>query len=147
MKDAKGVITFDGYRVESFQFDWDVSVDMQGKNNYRYNINYAGELHTEESKQLDLRIRIFSNAYETYDESPLKLELILAGLFHKSDNTSWDDRWDANALAILFPYARSIISSFTAQSGFETINLPTINTSVVHETEPILAEKKTVSYE
>lgn len=32
-----------------------------------------------------------------------------------------------NATAILFPYLRSIISSITANSGFQTLVLPVIN--------------------
>ena len=141
MKNATGVILFDGYRVESFQFNWDVSKEMAENGNYRFRIGYTDQTCPDESKQIDLIIHIFSNEYYQYEDSPLKLELILAGKFHMANDTKWDDRWNSNALAILFPYARSIISSFTAQSGLEMINLPTFNTRVLMENETMLAEK------
>ncbi len=141
MKNATGVILFDGYRVESFQFNWDVSKEMAENGNYRFRIGYTDQTCADESKQIDLIIHIFSNEYYQYEDSPLKLELILAGKFHMAHDTKWDDRWNSNALAILFPYARSIISSFTAQSGLEMINLPTFNTRVLMENETLLAEK------
>ena len=141
MNSTIGVILFDGFRVEKFHFDWDVSLERKNNGNYRQNVAYNGITQTDESKQIDLVIRVFDNEFETFEASPVKLELILAGKFHKADGSSWDDRWNSNTLAILFPYARSIIASFTAQSGLETINLPTINTNTLIKAGESLAEK------
>ena len=147
MKDISGIIMFDGFRIEKFQFDWDVSLEQIGINGYKYNIGYTGRVQKDKSKQIDLIIYLFDNNSKSFEDSPVKLELILAGKFHKADGTAWDQRWDSNALAILFPYARSIIASFTAQSGLETINLPTINTRSLIETNAILAEKPETVYQ
>jgi preprotein translocase subunit SecB len=141
MKDVSGVIIFDGFKVERFRFDWDVS-EKKENHAYRYNIAYTGQTFEDQSKQIDLIIRLFCNESDDYENSPVKLELILAGKFHQADDTAWDDRWDSNALAILFPYARSIIACFTAQTGLETINLPTVNTRALIRTETIMAESE-----
>ncbi len=147
MKDISGIIMFDGFRIERFHFDWDVSLEQTNISSYRYNIGYTGQVQKDQSKQIDLIIRLFDNNCEAFEDSSLKLELIIAGKFHKADGTAWDQRWDSNALAILFPYARSIIACFTAQSGLETINLPTINTRSLIETNATLAEKSEDSYQ
>ena len=140
MKNLTGAILFDGFRIEKFQFDWDVSQERKTNTNYKYTIGYTGQIQGDETKQIDLIIRIFDNDYKAFEDSPVRLELIIAGKFHVTDGSVWNDRWDSNALAILFPYARSIIASFTAQSGMEMITLPTINTRSLIETEPIMAE-------
>ena len=64
-------------------------------------------------------------------ENSFALKMICAGIFHY-DTDSEDDLLNfmsINGPAIIFPYIRSFISSFTALSGFETVTLPTLNLS------------------
>lgn len=62
-----------------------------------------------------------------------KLEISIKGVFIGVFEFETDDEdllinfLSLNAPAIIFPYIRSLISSFTSQSGSETVILPTLN--------------------
>lgn len=85
--------------------------------------------------QLNLFVRCYYHNSKDYDNAPLKLEVVVSGIFHTIESSKWDNKWNSNALAILFPYVRSFIASMTSQMGRETIHLPTINTMNIHETD------------
>lgn len=61
------------------------------------------------------------------------LKILAVGVF-EFDNENLDEKVlfnfiGLNGPAIIFPYIRSFVSSFTALSGFDTITLPTMNLS------------------
>ena len=70
-----------------------------------------------------LKTKVFVGDNE--ENSPRFASVELLGNFRSDKDISYV--WETNALAILFPYARSIISGITAQSGFPPIILPTVN--------------------
>ena len=84
------------------------------------------------SIQLNLRTNVFYSANDDMQASPYIIVLELAGRFDSEED--WNDQWETNALAILFPYARTIISSLTSQSGREPIILPTVNLAAMFNT-------------
>ena len=68
------------------------------------------------------------------EDSPFYIDIVINGLFEyvPEENElelSMDDYLKENGIAILFPYASSIISTLTSQSNssYPTIILPTIN--------------------
>ena len=56
---------------------------------------------------------------------PFKINVIIEGIFETSNKNV--DIFKNNAIAILFPYIRSLISTYTANSNVPTLVLPTIN--------------------
>jgi len=69
-------------------------------------------------------------AYDGFLYTERLLEIELVGFF-KFETTLEPERIEKllriNATAILFPYLRSIVSSITANSGFQTLVLPIVN--------------------
>lgn len=59
------------------------------------------------------------------ESSPYRLSLEIAARYESDE--PWNEKWEQNALAILFPYVRAIVSSVTAQSGREPLVMPTVN--------------------
>ena len=57
------------------------------------------------------------------------MELIIEGTFliNEEDNEVSIDRYQGNAIAILYPYARAIVSTYTANTNVTPLILPTIN--------------------
>ena len=45
----------------------------------------------------------------------------------------WEAKWETNAIAIMFPYLRSMVSMITSSSGREPIILPTMNVAKLFE--------------
>lgn len=64
-------------------------------------------------------------------EHNFNLEMLSIGVFEYStdDEEVLLNFISINGPAIVFPYVRSFISSYTALSGFDTITLPTLNLS------------------
>ena len=76
---------------------------------------------------IDLEIQDIKNQFD--------LKMICVGIFEYNveDEGLLLNFLSLNGPAIIFPYIRSFISSFTALSGFDTITLPTLNLSAYKE--------------
>ncbi|WET47710.1 protein-export chaperone SecB [Chryseobacterium indologenes] len=57
------------------------------------------------------------------------IKMLAVGIFEfeKIEDNILKSFISVNGLAIIFPYIRAFISSYTALSGFDTITLPTLN--------------------
>ena len=122
-----GIIRFNGYRISEFSYKCDPSFEFEGKDGetLRFNFQKAVTKMGSRSIQLNLRTNVFYSANDDIQSSPYTITLELAGRFDSEED--WMEQWETNALAILFPYARMIISTLTSQSGREPIILPTVN--------------------
>lgn len=65
------------------------------------------------------------------NDFPFKYEVIVQGIFeYNGDEDSANiglHGFRANALAILFPYLRTVVSQMTTLSEYDPVSLPTIN--------------------
>lgn len=125
-----GVITFQGYKVFKLELQREPKFSVKdikdGK--YCFTFSYGESTLSDNSTQVNLLIQAyFGNDSISFEASPYKITLEIAGKFTEANGGEWNPQWTANAIAILYPYARSIISSLTVQSGNEPIIAPTIN--------------------
>ncbi|MFE8700894.1 hypothetical protein ACFYKX_09725 [Cytobacillus sp. FJAT-54145] len=72
-----------------------------------------------------LNCKIFEENFDEHNV-PFFLELSMRGYFNCSQDFNIED-FQFNGMAILLPYLRSVITSFTAQSGISPVILPPIN--------------------
>lgn len=123
-KAALGVISFQRYEVDSVIFklnrdykDEEVSID----------INTEAEITIDDDEMLvKLTLDVFPDAISK--GYPFEMQLILNGYFALEVTDGSDIKeYQANALAILYPYARAIVSSYTANANVTPLILPTIN--------------------
>lgn len=129
-----GVISFQGYRLFSFDYKCEPSFNPQSAANgkYFYNFSYGIAELSNGNIQVNLIVNACWQSEETDAEhSPFKISVEIGGKFTTANSTKWDERWNANAIAILYPYARAIISSLTAQSGVTTVIPPTVNVAAM----------------
>lgn len=73
-----------------------------------------------------LKIHIFDDNEDRY---PFRMVLQVEGEFslaNRDEDKKIDDYY-ANALSILYPYARAIVSTYTASANIEPLILPTVN--------------------
>lgn len=121
----QGVIRFLGYRMTDFQYHCKSDYVFPADEEIQYNFGFQKRIErlTENTMAVFLGAKVFTGSDES--ESPYYVSLELVGNFESDMEIL--PQWEANALAILFPYVRSIISSITSQSGMPPIILPTIN--------------------
>ncbi len=130
----KGVISFDGYRL----FRLDYKCEPYYKQNavsdgkYAYDLAYGTVDLSDNATQINLLVTAyFGSEGVKAEDAPLSIMVEIGGKFAATNGSEWNHDWDANAIAILYPYVRGIISSVSAQAGIETVILPTINASAM----------------
>ena len=122
-----GIISFLGYDVlkidfkknenyngESVELDTDLSVNIK--------------TNKDNSKMaVEMTIKIFDDEKMEY---PFRLEVIVVGQFESDGDVKKNVReFQANAVAILFPYVRALVTNCTANANVVPLILPTINTN------------------
>lgn len=122
----KAVIQFIGYRVTDISYKCNAAFQLpQGEISYKFNFNKNNIKISPNEIQENVRVNVFYSEDEDIDTAPYRLTVEIAGRF--SCESEWQSQWETNAIAIMFPYLRSIVSIITSNSGREPIILPTIN--------------------
>mgnify|MGYP003285924755 CR=1 FL=1 len=83
----------------------------------------------DENMNVTLQVEIFENAEE--NNKPFEMKVNLTGYF-TTDGCN-PERLRANAIAILYPYVRSIVSTYTANANITPLILPVINVNKLIE--------------
>lgn len=126
------VMQFLGYRVIDIHFSCDSAFEFpEGDVSYKFNFSKSHILLSENDFQENLKVNIFYSEDESIDTAPYKLSVEIAGRFVCREE--WQLKWEKNAIAIIFPYLRSIVSMITSTSGREPVILPTINVASLFE--------------
>lgn len=119
-----GVIAFEKYEVVKVTFERndfyngeEVNVDVKVNANVKSNEDGNAML-------VELGLKVFEHAKE--NGYPFEMFVLVRGYFGKENG---DDiaKFQANAIAILYPYARAIVSSYTANANVTPLILPTVN--------------------
>ena len=86
---------------------------------------------TKVNKERD-KMEIISklNVFKGQEESPFNMEVEISGFFELEGE---DDitRYEANAIAIMYPYLRAIVSTYTASANVSPVILPAINVNAM----------------
>lgn len=137
MNDSKSILQFNGYKILDFQFRMNPSAIEKDEREvgigFKYSYNSTDETHF--TVVLTCFINDNDNLPIKKDEEqiPFKITSSIEGSF--SLNSS-GEKYLPNAIAILFPYLRSFISTVTAQSGMPPFILPTFNILALLENGP-----------
>ena len=119
------------FQFKGFKIERSLIERNQNKPSKQVAINFKpfGEINTENASfQLNLGVKI-----EDKNKS-FKIEIDAVANFYfekETELSNLDNYFYVNAPAILFPYIRAYISTLTTLSGFEAINLPTLNMSKI----------------
>lgn len=125
-KNTAGVIRFLGYRITKLEYVCDASYEFAKEGEMCFRFQKSETAIGENGIQLILASNIFFGSEEDdMESSPYRLSLEIAARYESDE--PWNEKWEQNALAILFPYVRAIVSSVTAQSGREPLVMPTVN--------------------
>lgn len=133
---TESVLTFLEQRVEKVDFwlnedyverDEDINVSMSFSKSIK-------RLAEPDRALLNLELRIFDGTREK--NYPFYLHVSVSGLFGLSsmiNSGEFDKLIKVNAVAILFPYVRSLVTNITASAGIRPLLLPLINVVAIFE--------------
>lgn len=123
---AKSKLRFKNYIVESIDFKSNFnfsgeekSIEFDLENDYEFEDN---------NFILTLEMEIFPDAEK--NDYPFSMRVRIIGLFEVESELTEKEKIDfaeKNAIAILFPYIRSLISVYTSNANIGTTILPPIN--------------------
>ena len=121
MDKYKSKLIFNKYIIKEIEFKYheefkekpiDILFDIDKETKYIANKNMI----------VDLDVRIF----EDNEKYPFYMKVVLRGFFTIENNED-DINFEPNAIAILYPYIRSIVSTYTANANIMPLTLPVIN--------------------
>lgn len=132
--ESNSILEFRDYKVKRVIFKINenyegksVDLDFRMGSRYRFLNDNMNEFLTE------LNVEIFSNAEEK--NYPFTMNLVVEGFFkvNSNDENIIKDMVTKNSISILFPYVRSLVSTYTSNSNVNTLILPPINVLKVVE--------------
>lgn len=128
-EEAKSTLTFEKYSVSEMEFKRNYDFDANKEIDLDFTFNGSAHI-SENSKEawLDIICIIFEEEFAK-GEAPFYLKLGMTGKFGLRVREEDLDiqSFQLNGMAILLPYLRSLITSFTSQSGISPVILPPIN--------------------
>ena len=80
-------------------------------------------IKNDSNMKIILKVEVFENAEE--NNYPFNMCVTLEGNFETEGEDI--ERFEINGIALLYPYVRAIISTYTANSNMPTLILPPIN--------------------
>ncbi len=120
------IIQFIGYRVSNIDYFCDPAFEFpEGDISYMFHFSKSLSFISETEIQENLKVVVFYSEDKNIDNASFRLSISISGRF--MSEAAWQPEWEINALAILFPYLRGLVSMITANSGRPPIILPTMN--------------------
>lgn len=85
-------------------------------------------------KNNNMEVKLFTQIFSKAEENnyPFEMEVVLTGYFTEINNKE-DVNFEPNAIAILYPYIRAIVSTYTASANVNALILPAINVNKLIE--------------
>lgn len=131
-ENINSIFKFEQYIVKSINFNYNLDSE---EDDYEIDFSVNPNFITMGTDHLivELEVRIFDKPDKAY---PFKLDLELVGFFECKNCSENDiEEFKPNAVAILYPYVRSLVTSITANANTNPLILPTINTNKLLDKE------------
>ena len=113
-----------GYTVDEVYFKINENFDNSKTVKIDFDIDDNIEFDNESSQMsVELKLEVFKEMKK--NNYPFSINVTLTGFFKTNGDNI--EVFRPNAIAILYPYLRSIVSTYTANSNVSTLILPPIN--------------------
>ncbi|MCM3574739.1 protein-export chaperone SecB [Mesobacillus subterraneus] len=127
-------LLFNGFSIDKMTYIR--NYDFQNDEEMDIDFGLSAEASMSEDRTHSMVVvncKLFDEEFRD-NTAPFYLDIDIRGFFN-TESTDVEE-FEFNALAILLPYIRSIITSFTAQAGIPPIILPPVNVYKVFNREP-----------
>ena len=122
----RSILRFNRYIVKEIVFNSNTSYDKNGRLMLDYTFDSNTKTNSEKNKmQIELSAHIFKDAER--NNFPFEMRVCLVGDFELETEQENIIDFEANAIAILFPYLRALVSTYTANVNINPVILPAMN--------------------
>lgn len=123
----KSVLQFEKYIVKEISYKTN---EAYSADNDDISLDFDFDTHTcfsddNQKMEVELSTYIFRNAAE--HSYPFEMAVTIKGFFSMKTENEKIESFEANAIAILFPFIRAIVSTYTANANVAPVILPPMN--------------------
>ena len=127
MERLENMLIFKKYTVDEVIFKRNENYDSAQKTRIEFSIDK--EVRRKDNQMIvNLITRVFENCEEK--NHPFEMTIEITGYF-EIENEGKDINFEPNAIAILYPYIRAIVSTYTASANINPLILPAINVNAL----------------
>lgn len=129
MKEIKSVLEFKNYIVNEIVYKINKKFNKDGET-ASVDLNIEPQIEINGN---DMEINLITMICEKAEENnyPFEMKIDITGKFSVCGENP--QKFQANAIAILYPYIRSIVSTYTAAANISPLILPAINVNAMIE--------------
>lgn len=130
VSNAESVLHFNHYDISEFIFVKNENFGDYGIEELPMQYAFSGQVEVNDEKNaamVTLTCEVFHEDF-TMHQVPFFIKITIRGHFGLSGATDIA-QFQINSIAILMPYLRATISSFTAQAGINPVSIPIMNVS------------------
>ncbi len=141
MNESFSVLKFNRYVIDTINFKLN-SEYKENEEGIEVVFDFDSDFHIDidnGTMKVELCASIFKNAVE--NAYPFEMSVKMIGYFSIEGDTSYLEKFKSNAVAILFPYLRSLISTYTVNANISPIILPAMNINAYLERKRLNNEK------
>ncbi len=121
----KSILKFEKYVVDTIFYKVNNNYKVKQKE-IELPFSFDTEKKINDNKmEIQLGVNIFKDAEK--NNYPFEMNVILKGYFSLEESSYNIQNFEKNAIAILFPYLRAIVSTYTANANITTVMLPAMN--------------------
>lgn len=128
IKEIESFLKFQDYTIENFLFKKNDNFHFDEVQEVELNLHFSAQVLISEDKdraRIGIRCKIYDEEFEN-NKAPFFIDITMNGYFGCTPDITID-KFEIHGMAIMLPYIRSIITSFTAQAGISPVIIPPIN--------------------
>lgn len=120
-------LKFLNYIVNSVNYKANDKPNEKGTWKLDFDIKNTTKISKEKDK---MTITLAVNVFKGVEDAPFYIDVELTGYFELEGE---DDilKYEANAIAIIYPYLRAIVSNYTSSANVSPVILPAINVNAM----------------
>ena len=123
MEKYESVLKFNNYIVNEINFKRNIKFEQ--KEEIPIDVSIQSNIkENDTTMEVNLEVKVFEGAEEK--NYPFEMLINITGFFNLVNNKEKID-FKPNAVAILYPYVRAIVSNYTANANVAPLILPPIN--------------------
>lgn len=126
-KPINSSLKFVNYIVNEVQFNY--NKNQKDEKNWKLTFNFKNITKINKEKNR-MEISLSTEIFKGIENAPFNMSVEIIGFFELEGD---DDisHYEANAIAIMYPYLRAIISTYTSSANVMPVILPAININAV----------------
>ena len=126
-KPINSSLKFINYIVNNVYFNYNQKQNSEKNWKLTFNFRNVTKINEEKNK---MEISLSTDIFKDIEDAPFNMSVEIVGYF-ELEGIGDISHYEANAIAIMYPYLRAIISTYTSSANVMPIILPAININAV----------------